>query len=101
MKRHMMKTTDEHAGLDPHIWLSPPLVKIQARTILSTLQEADPIHRSDYESNFKSFMEQIDKLDADLKKILTGKKGSQFIVFHPSWGYFAHAYGLKQDAHRG
>ena len=86
----------EHAGLDPHIWLSPPLVKIQARTILSTLQEADPIHRSDYESNFKSFMEQIDQLDADLKKILTGKKGSQFIVFHPSWGYFAHAYGLNQ-----
>jgi ABC-type Zn2+ transport system substrate-binding protein/surface adhesin len=28
----------EHAGLDPHIWLSPPLVKIQARTILAALQ---------------------------------------------------------------
>jgi zinc transport system substrate-binding protein len=35
----------EHAGLDPHIWLSPPLVKIQARTILAALQEADPAHQ--------------------------------------------------------
>lgn len=86
----------EHTGLDPHIWLSPPLVKIQARTILSALQEADPVHRSVYESNFQSFVKQIDQLDADLKKILSGKEGSQFIVFHPSWGYFAHAYGLQQ-----
>jgi zinc transport system substrate-binding protein len=86
----------EHAGLDPHIWLSPPLVKIQARTILAALQEADPAHRSVYEANFKVFTEQIDKLDADLKRTFAGKKGLQFMVFHPAWGYFAHAYGLKQ-----
>ena len=29
----------EHTGLDPHIWLSPPLVKIQAHNILVALQE--------------------------------------------------------------
>jgi ABC-type Zn uptake system ZnuABC Zn-binding protein ZnuA len=86
----------EHAGLDPHIWLSPPLVKIQARTILAALQEADPVHRSIYEANFKAFTTQIDQLDADLKKTFAGKTGLQFMVFHPSWGYFAHAYGLKQ-----
>ncbi len=86
----------EHAGLDPHIWLSPQLVKIQARTILTALQEADPAHRSDYQANFKTFTAQIDQLDADLKKTLAGKQGLQFMVFHPSWGYFAHAYGLKQ-----
>jgi len=33
---------------------------------------------------------------ADLKKTFAGKRGLQFIVFHPAWGYFAHAYGLKQ-----
>ncbi|MGD8701635.1 MAG: zinc ABC transporter substrate-binding protein [Desulfosarcina sp.] len=86
----------DHAGLDPHIWLSPPLVVIQARTILAALQEADPAHRSVYEANFKVFTEQIDQLDADLKKTFAGKKGLQFMVFHPAWGYFAHAYGLQQ-----
>jgi zinc transport system substrate-binding protein len=55
----------EHAGLDPTFWLSPPLVKIQARTILAALQEADPAHRSVYEANFKVFTAQIDQLDAD------------------------------------
>ncbi len=86
----------EHTGLDPHIWLAPPLVKIQARTILDALQKADPAHRSVYEANFKAFTAQVDKLDADLKKTFTGKKGLQFMVFHPAWGYFADAYGLKQ-----
>jgi zinc transport system substrate-binding protein len=86
----------EHAGLDPHIWLSPPLVKIQARTVLAALQEADPGHRSVYDANFKAFAAQIDQLDTDLKKTFAGKTGLQFIVFHPAWGYFAHAYGLKQ-----
>jgi len=86
----------ERAGLDPHIWLSPPLVKIQARTILSALQEVDPVHRSVYEANFEEFVAQIDQLDADLKEIFAGKTGLQFMVFHPGWGYFAHAYGLKQ-----
>lgn len=86
----------ERAGLDPHIWLSPPLVKIQARTILAALQEVDPVHRSVYEANFKEFATQIDQLDADLKEIFAGKTGLQFMVFHPAWGYFARAYGLKQ-----
>ena len=86
----------EHAGLDPHIWLSPPLVKQQARTILVALQEADPAHQSVFEANFQEFAARIDHLDADLKKIFAGKTGLQFMVFHPSWGYFAHAYGLKQ-----
>ncbi|MGD9249400.1 MAG: zinc ABC transporter substrate-binding protein [Desulfobacteraceae bacterium] len=86
----------EHAGLDPHIWLSPPLVKIQARSILAALQEADPAHGSVYEANFKAFATRIDQLDADLKKTFSGKTGMQFLVFHPAWGYFAHAYGLKQ-----
>ncbi len=90
------KDHHEHAGLDPHIWLSPPLVVIQARTILAALQEADPAHRSVYEANFKAFTAQIDRLDADLKKTFAGKTGLQFMVFHPAWGYFAHAYGLKQ-----
>lgn len=100
--KHHRETTEqaknhrEHTGLDPHIWLSPPLVKIQARTILKALQEVDPQHRNVYETNFNAFTAQIDQLDTDLKKTFKGKAGLRFLTFHPAWGYFAHAYGLKQ-----
>jgi zinc transport system substrate-binding protein len=82
--------------LDPHIWLSPPLVMIQARTILVALQKVDPVHHSDYEANYNAFVSEISKLDAELKNIFSGKQGLRFMVFHPAWGYFADTYGLKQ-----
>jgi len=81
---------------DPHIWLSPPLVMIQARTMATTLQTVDPAHRSDYEDNYKAFISEISKLDTELKNIFSGNHGLKFMVFHPAWGYFADTYGLKQ-----
>ena len=83
-------------GLDPHIWLSPPLVMTQARTILRALQRIDPAHRSAYEANYNAFISDLVNLDTELKNIFAGKHGLGFMVFHPSWGYFAHSYGLKQ-----
>lgn len=86
----------EHGAMDPHIWLSPPLVKIQAKHMRDALVQADPANAAAYQANFDRFSRQIDALDAELKATFTGKEGLEFIVFHPAWGYFAHTYGLKQ-----
>ena len=86
----------EHTELDPHIWLAPPLVKIQARTIRDALKASDPAHKADYTANYRKFAADIDRLDSDLRKVFAGKEGLRFMVFHPSWGYFAKAYKLKQ-----
>jgi zinc transport system substrate-binding protein len=85
-----------HSGLDPHIWLSPPLVKILARNIRDALQAVDPTHGSVYEANCQMFIAELDKLDAELRGIFRGREGLGFMVYHPSWGYFAHTYQLKQ-----
>ena len=85
-----------HGILDPHIWLSPTLVMIQARTILKALQEVDPAHRTEYQINYKAFVSQLSDLDVELRNAFVGAQGLEFIVFHPSWGYFADTYGLKQ-----
>jgi zinc transport system substrate-binding protein len=86
----------EAAGRDPHIWLSPSLVKIQARTIRDALQASDPAHRADYAASYDNFAARIDRLDSNLRKIFAGREGLRFMVFHPSWGYFAKTYNLKQ-----
>ncbi len=86
----------EHHSLDPHIWLSPPLVKIQAAIILKALSEIDPAHKIQYEVNYKDFISRVEQLDAELKTLFKGKSGMKFIVFHPAWGYFASAYNLEQ-----
>lgn len=96
-ENHEKAHHDHHHGeLDPHIWLSPSLVMVQAQNILSGLQEVDPDQRSAYETNYRAFVADLERLDEELKRLLSGKEGFEFMVFHPAWGYFAEAYGLKQ-----
>ena len=87
---------DEEEGLDPHIWLSPQLVKQQASVICTSLQELLPEQATLLESNLTRFKEKIDNLDTELREILSGKENLRFMVFHPSWGYFAEDYKLRQ-----
>jgi zinc transport system substrate-binding protein len=85
----------EKVGQDPHIWLSPTLVKTQAQTIYEALAQLDPTHEAEYKINLASFIADIDALDADIRKTLARVENRKFMVFHPSWGYFARDYGLE------
>ena len=92
-----MQHNQAHGIQDPHVWLSPPLVMIQARNIVSGLIAVDPLHQTVYEANYKKFIAELVDLDAEIRGVLAERgKGLEFMVFHPAWGYFARAYGLKQ-----
>jgi zinc transport system substrate-binding protein len=81
-------------NLDPHIWLSPKLVKTQAQTIYHALVQVDADHQAAYQANLTRFLADLDALDAEIRQKLQGIQSRQFIVFHPGWGYFARDYGL-------
>lgn len=84
-----------NGGFDPHIWLSPSLVKIQSETIYKALAELDPAHEAEYKNNLDAFIKDIDSLDAEIRATLAKVATKKFIVFHPAWGYFARDYGLE------
>ncbi|MFW6169417.1 MAG: metal ABC transporter solute-binding protein, Zn/Mn family [Planctomycetota bacterium] len=88
----------DHAGHDPHIWLSPPLLKIQAQTIGSHLQKLDPAHADVYQRNLESLKTRLDEADTAIRGKLAPFSGRAFLIFHPAWGYFADEYGLRQVA---
>jgi zinc transport system substrate-binding protein len=94
--RHDKKPGDRDGTPDPHVWLAPAPVKVQAAHILKALSEADPKNRLLYTAGYNAFLKELDALDGELKALFTGRKGEQFMVFHPAWGYFAEAYGLEQ-----
>jgi len=85
-----------HAGIDPHIWLSPHAVKIQAKHILDAVIEIDGENRELYKENYRLFLRDIDGLDREIKAVLEPYRGRKFMVFHPAWSYFARDYGLQQ-----
>lgn len=90
--------TEDHGAKDPHIWMDPELVKIQAATIRDALIAADTANSEIYRMNYGSFALDLDSLDARLHRVLSPLKGKKLFVYHPSFGYFTDAYGLKQVA---
>jgi zinc transport system substrate-binding protein len=80
---------------DPHIWLSPSLVKIQARNICAALEEMDPEHSVTYGANLVAFEDQLDSLGREIRASLEQSGQTGFLVFHPAWGYFADEFGLE------
>jgi zinc transport system substrate-binding protein len=81
---------------DPHVWLSPQRVAQQAQTIAQGLIAVDPDHEADYRANLQAFLAELDKLDADIRRVMekNNTAGKTFIVSHPAWSYFAQDYGL-------
>lgn len=88
-----------HGTKDPHTWTSPSNVKIMAKNIFDALVKIDAKNSGYYQINYERFLEEIIQTDKTLKEILSAiPKGSKFMVFHPSWGYFSKEYGLEQLA---
>jgi zinc transport system substrate-binding protein len=96
-QHHNKEHGGEHQGSDPHIWTAPMNVKIIAKNIYEALIKIDPANTDYYMQNYKKFISHIEETDHKIQNILSKTpEGTKFMVFHPSWGYFAHAYGLKQ-----
>ncbi len=87
---------EHHEGaLDPHIWLSPGLVKIQAGNICKALQEIDPANSDVYADNLEAFLTELDLLSTEIRTLFERSGTTEFLVFHPAWGYFADEFGLE------
>ncbi len=91
---------DERDGTDPHVWLSPALVRLQAESIRDALIQADPEHAGAYHQGFRRFVDQIHAVDEAILASLADLPADsrRFLVFHPAFGYFARSYGLEQMA---
>ncbi len=83
---------------DPHVWVAPATVSVAGRNIAAALTEIDPAHAAEYRANLARFEADVAALDREIRARLAPFRGSAFMVYHPTWGYFAHEYGLRQVA---
>ncbi len=98
-KGHAEAPTDQHPqGLDPHVWLAPGPAKVIARNTFEALAAILPDKESALRSNMDKLLAELDALDARIRETLAPipQQKRRFLVFHPSWGYFADAYNLDQ-----
>lgn len=95
--------TDEEGknGLDPHIWLSPQLAKIETEKIATEMENLDPQHLKYYQNNETNLETRLDNLDQSYKQGLGNCNKKDIITSHAAFGYLAKAYGLDQVAVAG
>jgi zinc transport system substrate-binding protein len=83
---------------DPHIWLSPRSAMVQVENIYKGLVAMDPENSEYYYRNKEQYINDLEVLDTDITESLSGFDGRNFMVFHPSWGYFSRDYDLTMIA---
>lgn len=87
----------DHAGMpDPHTWTDPRLAARMVERIAATLGRLDPAGAAEYTARSRELQAEMLALHEEIAALLAPVQGGTFIVFHPSWGYFADAYGLNQ-----
>lgn len=93
---------DEHGGghaePDPHIWLSPPLLRMQINTMAAALVALLPERAQEVRANEAELVAALRGVEERLRLILKPFAGRTFYVFHPAFGYFGQAFGLHQEA---
>lgn len=85
-------------GADPHVWLAPGHMARIATNTCRALVEIDPGNGARYAAALAELTRRLAVLHAELAAELQPVKGGSFWVYHPSWGYFAEEYGLRQVA---
>lgn len=83
---------------DPHIWLSPKRAEVMVQIIADELSKLDPENKDSYQSNAEAYKKQLQELDREIVALFEQENGQDFIVYHPSFGYFAEDYGLTMHA---
>jgi len=105
IEEHAHEPGEHHAGAeprlrhpDPHIWLSPPLLKTQAATVRDALIALAPERRAEFEANCAALFAELDTLHAALAERLRPFAGRAILAQHAAFGYFTDAYALRQES---
>lgn len=87
-----------HTGIDPHTWMTAENMEIMARQIYGDMSMLFPEHKDLIRKNYATLLAEIKQTGRYARKTLEKHRGRSFLIFHPSLGYFADAYGLEQIA---
>ncbi|MFW5946807.1 MAG: metal ABC transporter solute-binding protein, Zn/Mn family [Candidatus Natronoplasma sp.] len=84
------------SSIDPHVWMSPANAMKMVDNIKVALVEENPSNSEFYEENAQGYTSKLKDIHSDIRSDLKSNEGEKFLVYHPSFGYFADEYNLTQ-----
>lgn len=90
-------------GHDPHAWFTAANAQVYVRNILHAVCERDPSHRAEYEARAALYLEQLDQLDAWIRRQVALIPAQQrvLVTSHDAFHYFCGEYGFRAAAPTG
>jgi zinc transport system substrate-binding protein len=85
-----------HGGIEPHIWMSPKIVKSFLPRLKNQLEKSFPDQKAIIQRNFKGLMDDVESLDHAFSDLPEDKANRKFMIFHPALTYLARDYGFGQ-----
>lgn len=88
--------TDNHEGIDPHVWFAVPHVRQWVQNIDTILSTLDPAHAATYNANAARYTAALDDLDQYTRNRVASLPVERRILItnHDAFGYFAQEYGF-------
>ncbi|MWP49628.1 zinc ABC transporter substrate-binding protein ZnuA [Gilliamella sp. Lep-s21] len=96
LQDHDALDEDHHGEYDEHIWLSPKIAKIIARSIHDRLIILYPDKRGLIDENLTEFIIKLEETEQNIAKKLITVQNRGYFVFHDAYGYFEAQFGLKK-----
>jgi len=89
---------DNKTMRDHHIWLSPKRVILMVEEITAILSNEHPELANIFKINSIEYIQLLNELDEYITNISSSLSNKSFIIYHPSYGYFANDYGFEMVA---
>ena len=85
-----------HGELDPHAWQSVANIRTYVENVLAALTRIDPKNGEIYATNAKSYLSDLDALDAEIRASINMLPESRrkVVTSHDAFGYFSREYGI-------
>jgi len=82
---------------NPHLWVSTDYAEAYAKQAAEQLKKLDPSGASYYESNLKTYLQQLEQLDKVTKTVVASipPENRKLLTYHDSWAYWAKEYGFQ------
>ena len=82
-----------HAGTDFNTWMDPQQAIVQANAVRDALSKLIPEHAAALQKNFDALKQDLQALDASLKKVISGYNKEPLLASHPVYNYLARHCG--------
>jgi zinc transport system substrate-binding protein len=87
-----------HVSFDPHLWTSPKILSLLAKSAVVELKQTFPTSSATLDKNSAEVEKELSALKTEIEQKLSPFRGEKIWTFHGAWAYLLRDVGIEQIA---